>query len=159
MIMALLGSCHSQFTRTEAKFLRLAKSIKPTNGGAGLESELCLALACAYCILSHAHDLHIFSCPAMPPSVCCCRLLFPGRPWLCGAHGHWNGKGPSSPCFLLTSPAAAQQSKTAWWPNHMSGDMVHSFPSECHTASPCPVPLWASRHCQALWSRLTATLI
>lgn len=138
MIMALLGSCPSHVTRMEAKFLHLAKSIKPVNGGPGLESELCLALACSYCILSHARDLHTLSCPAMPSLVCCCSLWFPGRPCLCGAHGHWNGKGPSPPCFLLTFPRSAQQSKTAWWPNQMSGycaflpfRVPHHLPTLC----------------------------
>lgn len=60
IIIALLGSCHSLVTRTEAKFLRVAKSIKP----AGLESELCLALACSCCVLSPARDLHTLSCSA-----------------------------------------------------------------------------------------------
>lgn len=155
MIMALLGSCPSHVTRMEAKFLHLAKSIKPVNGGPGLESELCLPLACSYCILSHARDLHTLSCPAMPSLVCCCGLLFPGRPCLWGAHGHWNGKGPSLPCFLLTFPPLLSSPRLPGGPNKCL-DTVHSFPSEYHTTSPRSVSLWASRHCQAPWSRVTA---
>lgn len=82
----------------------------------GVGFNICLALAHSYCLLSCAHILHTLPCSAMPSSVRCYSLWFPGMPRISGPHNSLNEEEPSSDCLLRTSLASAQQPRAAKLP-------------------------------------------